>query len=96
MSVPNRPSFRYRTNVGSKSATDERAEANTEILRTHLIEPEYLRAGDFDGFYQARMNALSDLIGTAIGKAVVLDHGTDEPEIELDEIDTEAHDNEDD
>lgn len=60
-----------------------------EILRTHLIEPEFLRADDFDGFYQARMNALSDLIGTAMGKAVVLDHGTDEPEIELEENDTE-------
>lgn len=43
-----------------------------KILRTHLIEPELLRADDFDGFFEERMRALSDLIGPAMGKPVVL------------------------
>lgn len=58
-----------------------------DILRTHLIEPEFLRADDFDGFFAARMSALSTLIGDAMGKAVVLDHGTNEPEVEVDDTD---------
>lgn len=55
-----------------------------EILRTHLIDPVALRADNFDAFYQSRMEALSELIGNAMGKAVVADAGTDEPESDLD------------
>jgi hypothetical protein len=53
------------------------------ILRTHVIEPEFLRADDFDGFYNARIKALSDLIGQAMGRAVVEDQGSNEPEVEV-------------
>ena len=60
-----------------------------DVLRTHLIEPEFLRADDFEGFFQARMEALSDLIGEAIGKSVVLDQGTNEPELEIEDADNE-------
>jgi len=61
------------------------------ILRSHLIEPEFLRADDFEGFYNARMKALSDLIGQAMGKAVVEDRGSNENEIEVtDEDDLEV------
>ena len=60
-----------------------------DLLRTHLIEPKFLRADDFDGFFEARMGALSSLIGDAMGKAVVLDQGTDEEEIEVDDPDEE-------
>lgn len=63
------------------------SDALDDVLRTHLIEPSFLRADDFDGFYQARMEALSDLIGNAMGKSVVLDHGTNEPEVEYDDND---------
>jgi hypothetical protein len=41
------------------------------ILKTHLIDPALLRANDFDGFYQARKQALIVLIEKAMGKAVV-------------------------
>jgi len=58
-----------------------------DILRTHLIEPEFLRADDFEGFFAARMSALSTLIGDAMGKTVVLDHGTNEPETEVEDGD---------
>jgi hypothetical protein len=39
-----------------------------EILRSHLIEPELLRANDFEGFFEARTQALLNLISTAMGK----------------------------
>ena len=61
-----------------------------EVLRSHLIEPQYLRADDFDGFFEDRMSKLSKLIGEAMGKSVVLDHGSNEPEIEVE--DTEDDD----
>lgn len=68
---------RIETQTGiSSSALDE-------ILKTHLIEPDFLRADDFERFFNARMKALSRLIGQAMGKPVVEDHGTNEPEIEL-------------
>jgi hypothetical protein len=51
-----------------------------EILRSHLIVPEHLRNDDFDAFYKARRSALAGLIATAMGKPVVDEHGTDEPE----------------
>lgn len=58
-----------------------------DILRTHLIEPQFLRADDFEGFFNARLEALSGLISDAMGKAVVMDHGTDEPEIDIEDED---------
>ncbi len=62
-----------------------------DILRTHLIEPAFLRADDFEGFYNARMKALSDLIGKAMDKPVVEDRGSNENEIEVpDEDDLES------
>ena len=54
-----------------------------DILRTHLIDPELLRADDFHGFFNARIKAISGLIGRAMGKPVVEDHGTNEPENEV-------------
>ena len=46
-------------------------------LRSHLIDPELLRANDFTAFMSARQNALVDMIATAIGKPVIF---TDEAE----------------
>jgi hypothetical protein len=53
-----------------------------DILRTHLIDPEPLRGDDFDGFFSARMTALSGLIADAMGKAVAQEKGTNEAEID--------------
>ena len=56
-----------------------------EILRTHLIEPEFLRSDNFQGFCDARLKSLSTLISTALGKPVVETHGSNETEREVDE-----------
>ena len=55
------------------------------ILRTHLIDPDALRADDFEGFYKARKEALAKLAQSAQGKAVVTDNdeeaGLPDPEM---------------
>jgi hypothetical protein len=40
-----------------------------EILRSHLIEPETLRADDFDTFLSKRAHALMELVNRGMGKA---------------------------
>ena len=55
------------------------------ILRTHLIEPRFLRADDFQGFFDARLKALSGLVSKALDKPVVEGHGTNEVEVEMDD-----------
>ncbi len=59
------------------------SEALDEILRSHLIEPQYLRADDFEAFFNARIKALSSLVAEAMGKSVVEDHGANEREVEV-------------
>jgi hypothetical protein len=54
-----------------------------EILRTHLIEPDLLRADDFGAFFEARKQALTMLVAEAMGKPVVDERGGDEPELEI-------------
>jgi hypothetical protein len=41
-----------------------------EILRTHLIDPEFLRADDFDRFFELRSGALLERIERATGRAI--------------------------
>ncbi len=45
-----------------------------EILVSHCIDPEPLRADDFDLFYSRRKAKLLDLVGSAMGKGVVADN----------------------
>lgn len=56
-----------------------------DILRTHSISPEHLRTDDFQAFFEARIDALASLVGGAIGKRVVSERGTNEPEREVDD-----------
>lgn len=56
---------RIESQTGISSATLD------DILRTHLIDPTLLRADDFEGFFEARMKALSGVISQAMGKPVV-------------------------
>ena len=63
-----------------------------DILRSHLIEPEHLRNDDFEAFYDARMTALSGLVGDAMEKSVVFEHGANEEEIELKIFESEVED----
>ncbi len=53
-----------------------------DILRSHLIEPDYLRSDDFDAFFASRTKSLSSLITEAMGKPVVEEQGTNEEESE--------------
>lgn len=42
-----------------------------DILQSHCIPPERLRADDFDGFYHQRKQALLKLIAAAMGKQIL-------------------------
>ena len=44
-----------------------------EILRSHLIEPKYLRCDDFKSFFAARLQALSGLVADAMDKPVIIE-----------------------
>jgi hypothetical protein len=59
------------------------------ILRSHLIEPKYLRADDFDAFFKDRRDKLADLVERAMEKKVVIgvaEEGIDvEPDVEEDD-----------
>ena len=61
------------------------SKALDDILRTHIIEPEHLRNDDFDAFFNARIEALSEVISGAMGKPVVMEQGTNEEEWDTDE-----------
>jgi hypothetical protein len=42
-----------------------------EILRTHYIDPTFLRADNFRGFMEARKLSLLDLIERSMGKQIL-------------------------
>ena len=44
-----------------------------ELIATHRIQPEMLRADDFDGYFRMRRESLCQLVEAAIGKAVQRD-----------------------
>jgi hypothetical protein len=48
------------------------------ILRSHLIDPDLLRADDFEGFYQDRKEKLLQLIEAKTGKDILRDAGSDD------------------
>lgn len=50
-----------------------------EILRTHLIEPSFLRVDEFDAFFEGRKAGLLRLIERAMGKQAIV---TDQPPAE--------------
>ena len=61
-----------------------------DILRSHLIEPKYLRADDFEAFYKDRLGKLADLVGSAMEKPVVTGLQDDGIETDLDVEDEDA------
>lgn len=65
-----------------------------DILHTHLIDPEHLRTDNFDAFFDARIDALASLVGDAMGKRVVDEHGANEPEHDVDTGDEDIDENE--
>ena len=54
------------------------------ILRSHLIDPDLLRADDFEGFYQDRKEKLLQLIEAKTGKDILRDAESDDGD-EVDE-----------
>ena len=65
-----------------------------EVKAKKIIEPRFLHSDDFEEFYSARTQALSELIGSAMGKPVVDTHGSNEPETEIAETSDEESDEE--
>jgi hypothetical protein len=57
---------RYLQKLEEMGTSRERLE---RILRSHLIEPEYLRNDDFEGFFRSRQQALMTMIFQAMGKS---------------------------
>jgi hypothetical protein len=51
-----------------------------DILRSHYIDPSFLRNDDFYGFFAARLGRLANIVGDAMGKPVVQSAGVDEPQ----------------
>lgn len=88
-SIVNKTPLSYRTNriIGgdapsaylaklegdSRSGKGVPAAALDRHLRTHLIDPGFLRADRFTEFFDARRDALAGLIESAVGKKVVRD-----------------------
>jgi hypothetical protein len=65
-----------------------------DILRTHWIEPSFLRGDDFHGFFDHRIKQLADLVGNAMGKPVVSGADAEEPETDmLDPAEIEENEN---
>ncbi|WP_062385087.1 DUF262 domain-containing protein [Demequina iriomotensis] len=63
------------------------------ILRSHLIDPQLLRAADFDRFFEARREALVTMIEGAMGKPVLRDmEMTDRSDLVFEEADADEPD----
>lgn len=85
-SIINKTPLSARTNrmIGSKKPSSylyliqKKAEITKDrmdyILRSHLIEPDLLRADDFDSFFAARKKELLTRIAKAMGKPVLQDN----------------------
>lgn len=73
------PAVEKRAGI-SKSALDE-------ILRTHLVDPDAMRATDFDAYFERRRDSLVRLIEGAMGKAVQRDIEAGQPEETTDRFD---------
>lgn len=80
--IVNKTAISYKANrtIGGKAPSAYLAQleklagvgeaAMDDILQTHFVAPELLRADHFDAFYAARKQALLDLVERAMGKSV--------------------------
>jgi hypothetical protein len=55
------------------------------ILRTNCIDPQFLRADDFEGFFEARRATLLGLVEEAMGKQSISSGGSSENGFDTDE-----------
>lgn len=54
-----------------------------EYLRTHLIDPELLRSDSFTAFFEARQQALVELVARTTRSPIYRGKGTNEPESDV-------------
>ncbi|MDA1142648.1 MAG: DUF262 domain-containing protein [Planctomycetota bacterium] len=80
---------KYLQQIQSHAQVQVSEAEQDDILKSHLIAPELLRADDFTGFMAARKAALLEVISAAMGK-VILPAGGDAPA--EDEEDEEGED----
>jgi hypothetical protein len=80
-----------RLQEGAKDAPAIEAATLEGYVATHLIDPQRLRADDFDGFFAARQEELLRLIEAATGRDAYRGEGADEPTVDAeDEAEAEA------
>lgn len=72
----------YMARLDAKGLTPDQVD---EQIRTHAIDPAFLRAGDFDGYFSDRRRRLVELIEQATGKAVTRDWGDSSAESDMPE-----------
>lgn len=77
--IGGRPPSEYILTLENRSGLD--SEALDEVIRTHLIEPAFLRTADFDAYFAERSEEMLRLIARAMGQEVIRDDGAepDEP-----------------
>lgn len=79
--------------VRIERSTDITSEKLNSHLQSHFIDPELLRKDDFDGFFEARRQALLERIKQAMGKDAVRDiddEGEEPPADDYEVIDEES------
>lgn len=105
-SIINKTPLTYRTNriIGGNAPSEylrrlEEGTANSQpierghldaYLRSHLIEPDFLRADDFEGFMADRQKKLLALIESATGQAVYRGEAEEGEDADGDEDEVEA------
>lgn len=69
--APSKYLEQIRTDAQVKISEQEQ----NEILKSHLIAPDYLRKDDFNGFMDARKKTILELITSVMGKDILPDSG---------------------
>ena len=60
----------YLETIRQEKQVQISVEEQNDILRSHLIDPALVRTDDFEGFYDARREALIQLVEKTMGKPV--------------------------
>lgn len=72
----------YMPRIDAKNPSPEHVDAT---IGTHAIDPAFLRAGDFEGFFKDRRCRLVELVESAMGKAVARDWGDESADSDMPE-----------
>ncbi len=80
---------KYIEQIQNHAQVQISADEMDDIFKTHLVDPTWLRADDFEGFYTSRKNLLIKLIEDATGKTVLPADTEAPPEDEEDDGATE-------